>query len=76
MDANQKRTFAMALAGGAIATALLDTLHEKGVLTLDESRAVLDRAFKQLGTVASQEGGYEAVGIVSSMMSGRYSARR
>lgn len=76
MDANEKRTFAIALAGGAISSALLDVLHEKGILSLDEARDVLGRALKQVGGVSQNEGAYEAMGIITTMMAGRFSARR
>jgi hypothetical protein len=35
-----------AIAGGAIATSLIEVLFEKGSLTLDEVRTVIDRAVK------------------------------
>ena len=53
MDANEKRTMASAVAGGAIAGALLDVLHQKGILTLDEARSVLESALKQIGSLKS-----------------------
>lgn len=69
---------ATALAGGAIASAILDVLFDKGILTLDEARSVLDKAMHAIGPVIQVpgSGGLEASRIVAGMMSGKYSARR
>lgn len=45
------------LVGGAIASALLETLLEKNVLTLNEVRATLDRAMQ----IASRHSGTPAL---------------
>ena len=39
-----KLALGSAITGGAIAAALIETLFDKGALTLEESRTVLDRA--------------------------------
>jgi hypothetical protein len=71
IDAN---TIGAARAGGAIATALIEVLHDKGILSLEDARAVLDRSLKAIG--GSGEGAVEATQIIAGMMKGRFSARR
>jgi hypothetical protein len=63
------------LAGGAIAVALLETLFEKGILDLNESRGVLDRAMKSLAPVMQTPGGFTAAGIIGALQRGKFSAR-
>jgi hypothetical protein len=43
-DTDSARSRGMALAGGAIASAILEAIFAKGLLTFDETRGVLDRA--------------------------------
>jgi hypothetical protein len=66
---------ATALAGGAIAAATLDALFDKGILTLEESRAILDRAMKSLAPAMQTEAGINASKIIGSLQRGRFSAR-
>jgi len=66
---------ATALAGGAVAYALLDTLFDKGILTLDESRSVLDRAMHSLGLVIQSPEGMIAAKIIAELQRGKFSAR-
>jgi hypothetical protein len=64
------------IAGGAIATALIETLFDKGALTLDEARAVLERAGRMVGAyAASSEGAQDALQIIGSLQRGRFTAR-
>jgi hypothetical protein len=65
-----------ALAGGAIATALLETLFDKGILTLDESRAVLHSAINSLTPAMHSESGVHAARIIGALESGKFSAPR
>jgi hypothetical protein len=65
-----------ALAGGAIAAALLETLFDKGILDLDESRDVLDRAMKTLGPVMQTDLGFQASSVIGALQRGKFSARR
>jgi hypothetical protein len=65
-----------ALAGGVIAAALVETLFDKGILSLEESRAVLDKAIRALGPIMQQPGGLQAAQIIGGMQSGKFSARR
>jgi hypothetical protein len=63
----------IALAGGKVASALLDLLVEKGIITKDDARTVLNNAIKaspmpDVDTVSAN-------GIIASMLSGKYSAR-
>jgi polyhydroxyalkanoate synthesis regulator phasin len=76
MSNGNAQALGTALAGGAIAASLIETLHDKGILTLDESRAVLDRAMKSLAPVMQAEGGMQASRIIGGMMTGKFSARR
>jgi hypothetical protein len=66
---------ATALAGGAIASALLETLFDKGVLSLDESRSVLDRAIRSLGLVMQSPEGLSAANLIGALQRGKFSAR-
>jgi len=52
MDANESRSRSLALAGGAMVAALLDVLHDKGILTKDEARTVLTNALTTGGAVS------------------------
>jgi hypothetical protein len=63
------------LAGGAVVAALLDTLHTKGVLTLNESRDVLEAAMRALAPHMRTPAGYEASQIIGALQRGRFTAR-
>jgi len=65
-----------AMAGGAIATALIETLFDKGTLTLEESRTVRDRALRNVGFHHRADGAHEAAEIITRLMRGRFSADR
>jgi hypothetical protein len=65
-----------ALAGGAVAGALIEALFDKQILTLDEARSVLDRAMKSLGPVMTTPAGYQAAQVIGGMLRGKFSARR
>ena len=47
MADNTDLAMGSALAGGAIAVATIEALFDKGILTLDEARSVLDRAMRK-----------------------------
>jgi hypothetical protein len=71
------RTLGLAIAGGALASALLDGLYRKDLLSLDEAREVLESASKILNeTRSTSDGVVEAKGIMAAMMLGRFSERR
>jgi hypothetical protein len=48
-----ERMTGVGLAGGLVVSALLDTLHAKGILTVEESRNVLDAALASVGPCAN-----------------------
>jgi hypothetical protein len=70
-----ERALGTAIAGGAIATALLEALFAKGLLNLDEARGVLDHASRTVGTHYRAEGAFQATQIIGDLMRGRFSAR-
>lgn len=63
------------LAGGAIAVSLLETLFDKGILSLEDGRAVLDRAMHSLAPVMQTPGGYQAAQVIGALQRGKFSAR-
>jgi hypothetical protein len=71
-----KLALGSAIAGGAIAAALIETLFDKGMLTLEESRTLLDRALRNVSFHHRADGAREAVDIITKLMRGRFAARR
>ena len=69
-----KHALGSAIAGGAIAVALIETLFDKGILSLDEARGVLDRAMRMAGIFSRSAGGFEAAQIIASMQRERFNA--
>jgi hypothetical protein len=51
MATSEELAFGTTLAGGAVACAVLEALFDKGILSLDESRGVLNRAMAAIGPV-------------------------
>ena len=75
--ATTNQTLGLAIAGGAIASALLDVLYSKDLLSLDEARDVLESATKILDeTHSTSDGILEAKGIIAAMTFGRFAERR
>jgi hypothetical protein len=70
-----KHALGTAIAGGAIAAALIETLFDKNLLTLDECRDVLDRAIRTVGLNSRADGAVEASRIIADLLRGRFSAR-
>jgi hypothetical protein len=70
-----KHALGSAIAGGAIAAALIETLLDKKLLTLEESRGVLERASRTIGLYMQTDGGFEASQVIGALMRGRFSAR-
>jgi hypothetical protein len=66
---------ALAISGGAIAAALIDILHDKGILNLMETRSVLDNAMHRIDPIVRTPEGAEASRIVAGMLKTKYSAR-
>jgi hypothetical protein len=60
------------LAGGAVVSALLDTLYAKGILS---SRSVLSSAMNALAPHQRTPAGYEASQIIAALMRVRFSQR-
>ena len=76
MTVQEDRTRALALAGGAVVSALLDALVEKNVLTTREVRAVLLKAINGMAPYAQTTVGYEASGMIATIMRDRFPAER
>jgi hypothetical protein len=76
MSDREKQAMGTALAGGAIASAILETLFDKGIITLNEGRAILDKALRSISpTAINAPGGFEAVQIIGALQRGKFSAR-
>ena len=72
-----KKTLGVAIAGGALASALLEALYRKDLISLDEARDVLESASRILDDANStSDGVFEAKGIIAAMMLGRFGERR
>jgi hypothetical protein len=61
------------LAGGAIASALLDILIEKNVITRADARTVLDRAATAISPHVGTPAGKEAIQTIAVLKIGRFS---
>src|SRR5262249_45189486 len=75
-DTGEKLALGSAIAGGALATALLEVLFDKGMLTLEESRTVLERALRNVGVHQRSNGGREAADVITRLIQGRFATRR
>jgi len=64
-----------AIAGGALAAALLEVLFDKGALTREEARTVLERALHNVGFHQRANGAHEAVEVITKLMQGRFATR-
>ena len=71
-----KLALGSAIAGGAIVAALIEVLLDKGILSVEESRTVLDHALRNVGFHQGANGGREAADLSSRLMRGRFSSRR
>jgi hypothetical protein len=76
MDTQDTRADAVALAGGAIVSALLEALVEKDILAPREVRAILRKAMNGLGPLAKTPVGYEATGVIATIIHDRYPQER
>jgi hypothetical protein len=70
-----KLALGSAIAGGAIAVALIEVLFDKGTLTREESRTVLEHALRNVGFHQRANGAREAADIITKLMRGRFSPR-
>lgn len=75
IDARNQQAIGTALAGGAIASALVETLFDKGILTRSEARGVLDRAMRALSPVIQTTEGAAACQIIASALRTKFSER-
>ena len=70
------KTLGLAIAGGALASALLDVLYSKNILSLEEARDVLENAIKLLEphskSTGASDGAFEAEGIIKAMLLSRF----
>jgi hypothetical protein len=62
-----------ALAGSAIASALLDILIEKNVITLADARTVLNQASAAISAHVGTPAGTEAIQTIAILRTGRFS---
>lgn len=69
-------TLGLAIAGGALVSALLDALYSKNILDLEDTRDVLESAIKLLEPYSKQggasDGTFEAEGIIKAMLLSRF----
>jgi hypothetical protein len=76
MTDRSEQAMGEALAGGAIASATLEALFDKGIITLDEGRGILDKAARSLGPVIqTAPGGHQAIQIIGALQRGKFSTR-
>jgi polyhydroxyalkanoate synthesis regulator phasin len=71
-----KLALGSAIAGGAIVAALIEVLLDKGILSVEEARTVLDRALRNVGFHQRADGGREAADLITKLMRGRFSSQR
>jgi hypothetical protein len=74
-NASRIKAEGIAIAGGAIAVALLEALVDKNVLTLEEAHVVLEQSIATTGLHFRTPAGAEATKIISALMSDRFSNR-
>jgi hypothetical protein len=76
MTLQEDRSRAVALAGGAVASALLDALVEKNILSVSEVRAVLLKAMNSIAPYKGTSIGYEASGMLAAVLHDRFPQER
>jgi hypothetical protein len=72
VDTSAEKMFGVSLAGGVVGCGLLGTLYAKGILTLEESRNILDDALRAIGPYAQSPEGFQAMQIIG-LLRGRFS---
>lgn len=60
-------TRSLAIAGGAVAGAILDVLVRKNILTRSEARSVIDDAARQLRGFSEEPGASAAIDILATL---------
>lgn len=76
MSNGSDQAAATGLAGGTIGIEVLESLFDKGILSLDEARGILDRAMKSLTPIMQTPNGLHAARIIGALQTGKFSARR
>ncbi len=74
-NTGDKLALGSAIAGGALVAALIEVLFDKGALTLEESRTVLDRALRNISFHQRANGAREAAEVITKLMQGRFASR-
>jgi hypothetical protein len=69
------RTDGAALAGGLLASALMDTLVDKSIITIDEARLIVDKAMRGIGPDIQTPAGFAAADVLKALLVGKYSKR-
>ena len=67
-DASTARAIGMGIAGGAIVTALIDLLIEKGMVDHEEARRVLESAMYRAAMYTGTLEGLEATNIIGRLL--------
>ena len=67
-DTAAAKAIGMGIAGGAIATALIDLLLAKGVIDREEARGVLERAMYRAAMYTGTFEGLEATKIIGELL--------
>ena len=74
-NTGDKLALGSAIAGGALVAALIEVLFDKGALTLEESRTILDRALRNISFHQRANGAREAADVITKLMQGRFASR-
>jgi len=74
-NTGDKLALGSAIAGGALVAALIEVLLDKGALTLEESRTILDRALRNISFHQRANGAREAAEVITKLMQGRFASR-
>jgi hypothetical protein len=75
MADNNTKSLGHAIAGGVIAGALMTKLADKGLLSVDDCRDILDTALRAIGTFPRTEEDAFASRIIQSMLRDHFPAR-
>ncbi len=73
-DPAAAKAIGMGIAGGAIATALIDLLVAKGVIGREEARGVLESAMYQAAMYTGTFEGLEATKIIGELLESDFAA--
>jgi hypothetical protein len=76
MPNDNPKALGTSMAGGAIASALLDYLVREGIIRTDAARDILQSALISVSQYSSLPEGQEAMQTIGVLQSGRFSANR